>query len=281
VRVAQNWAGSTWGGQIIPRIGMEVMVAFVDGDPDRPLVTGVVPNARQTVPYELPANKTKSTFRTQTHKGQGFNELSFEDDAGREEIFVHAQRDMTSMIENNHTERVENHKLFSVKGLFVTEVESSKTDQIERNYSINVGSGNMLSGKNPVGPWGMRMAGYFLNASDAGGVGGGHFDLNASNTISLSATKGFYTDVMGVYVETIGLNRTTTIGGGLYQATVLDSRETVGTTKVIDAHESIHFRSGKAEIIMKSDGIIHIKGVKIEIEGSDLITAQSTKIELN
>ncbi|SCX19065.1 type VI secretion system Vgr family protein [Agrobacterium sp. DSM 25558] len=118
VRVAQNWAGGGWGGQIIPRIGMEVMVAFVDGDPDRPLVTGVVPNARQTVPYELPANKTKSTFRTQTHKGQGFNELSFEDDNGLEEIFLHAQRDLTVKVLNHATERVDANKVTSVGGIF-------------------------------------------------------------------------------------------------------------------------------------------------------------------
>ncbi len=93
VRVAQNWAGSTWGGQVIPRIGMEVMIAYVDGDPDRPLVTGVVPNAMQKVPYDLPANKTKSTFRTNTHKGRGFNELSFEDENGLEEIYIHSQKD--------------------------------------------------------------------------------------------------------------------------------------------------------------------------------------------
>jgi type VI secretion system secreted protein VgrG len=82
--VAQNWAGTGFGGQVIPRIGMEVMVMCLDGDPDRPVVTGVVPNSRQKVPYTLPANKTKSIFRTNTHKGQCFNGLSFEDQkAGR------------------------------------------------------------------------------------------------------------------------------------------------------------------------------------------------------
>ena len=64
-----------WGGQVIPRIGMEVMVSYLDGDPDRPVVTGVVPNARQKVPYDLPANKTRSTFRTNSHKGRGSSRL--------------------------------------------------------------------------------------------------------------------------------------------------------------------------------------------------------------
>ncbi|PRD41159.1 type VI secretion system tip protein VgrG [Phyllobacterium phragmitis] len=108
VRVAQNWAGGGWGGQVIPRVGMEVMVAFVDGDPDRPLVTGVVPNPDNAVPYELPANKTKSVFRTSTHKGAGYNELSFEDESGQEEIFVHAQRDKLEMVNNRSFEIVGN-----------------------------------------------------------------------------------------------------------------------------------------------------------------------------
>ena len=82
VRVAQSWGGGTWGAQIIPRIGMEVMVAFVDGDPDRPLVTGVVPNPANAVPYDLPANKTRMVLRSNSHKANGFNEMTFEDEAG-------------------------------------------------------------------------------------------------------------------------------------------------------------------------------------------------------
>ncbi len=106
IRTAQNWAGSGWGGQIIPRVGMEVMVAFIDGDPDRPLVVGAVPNPANRVPYDLPLNKTKSVFRTQTHKGNGFNEISFEDDLGHEEIFIHAQRDKLEMVSNRSFEIV-------------------------------------------------------------------------------------------------------------------------------------------------------------------------------
>jgi type VI secretion system secreted protein VgrG len=82
VRVTQNWAGASWGGQIIPRISVEVMVTYLDGEPDRQVVTGVVPNPRQKVPYSLTANKTKSIFRPITHKGPGFNEFTFEGEKG-------------------------------------------------------------------------------------------------------------------------------------------------------------------------------------------------------
>lgn len=102
-RVSQNWASQGWGGMVIPRIGMEVIVEFLEGDPDKPIVTGCVYNGMNGVPYGLPANKTKSGFRTNTHQGAGFNELSFEDQAGREEISIHAQKDLNRVILDNET----------------------------------------------------------------------------------------------------------------------------------------------------------------------------------
>ncbi|PZO62845.1 MAG: type VI secretion system tip protein VgrG, partial [Paracoccus denitrificans] len=77
-RVSQNWAGAGWGGMVIPRIGMEVVVEFLEGDPDKPLVTGNVFNGKNDTPYPLPENKTKAVWRSKTHQGTGFNEISFE-----------------------------------------------------------------------------------------------------------------------------------------------------------------------------------------------------------
>ncbi len=109
-RVSQSWAGQGWGGMVIPRIGMEVTVDFLDGNPDKPLVTGCVYNGRNGVPYDLPAHKTRSTFRTSSHDGQGtatgFNELRFEDAAGDEEVFLHAQKDHTTVILNDETHSI-------------------------------------------------------------------------------------------------------------------------------------------------------------------------------
>lgn len=95
IRVAQVWAGRGFGGIVIPRVGMEVVVAFIDGNPDRPIVTGCVYNGTNTPPYELPAEATKSSFKTSSSPGgDGFNELRFEDAHGSEQIFIHAQRRM-------------------------------------------------------------------------------------------------------------------------------------------------------------------------------------------
>jgi type VI secretion system secreted protein VgrG len=86
---------------------MEVMVTYLDGDPDRPVVTGVVPNPKQKVPYTRPENKTRSVFKTRTHKGKGHNELYFEDEGRKEEIYIHAQKDMNTHVLNDRSKRVE------------------------------------------------------------------------------------------------------------------------------------------------------------------------------
>ena len=107
-RVSQNWASKGWGGMVIPRIGMEVVVEFLEGDPDKPLVTGCVFNGKNDVPYELPEHKTRSTFRTDTHKADGFNELRFEDEKNEEEIYIHAQRDLHTGVENDRRTSIGN-----------------------------------------------------------------------------------------------------------------------------------------------------------------------------
>ncbi len=102
VRVAQGWAGKGWGSLFLPRVGMEVVVSFLEGDPDQPIVSGCVYNAQQTVPYALPANGTRSTFRSSSSKGgSGANEIRMEDKADSEELFIQAQKDMNVTVLND------------------------------------------------------------------------------------------------------------------------------------------------------------------------------------
>ncbi len=114
VRVIQSWGGGGWGAQVIPRIGMEAMVTYLDGDPDRPVVVGLVPNPHQRVPYSLPEQKTRMVMRSKSHKSQGANEQTFEDATGRENYFEHAQKDRTGRVLNNHTHRVDANAVTSV-----------------------------------------------------------------------------------------------------------------------------------------------------------------------
>ncbi|MCD8482281.1 MAG: type VI secretion system tip protein VgrG [Verrucomicrobia bacterium] len=105
VRVAQNWAGKKWGAFFLPRIGQEVIVEFLEGDPDRPIVTGAVYNGEHPTPYKLPAHKTRSTLKSNSSKDkEGHNELRFEDKANKEQIYIHAERDMDVRIKRNMRE---------------------------------------------------------------------------------------------------------------------------------------------------------------------------------
>ncbi|HEY4352180.1 MAG TPA: type VI secretion system tip protein TssI/VgrG [Paraburkholderia sp.] len=109
VRVAQFWAGKRWGGQFIPRVGQEVVVSFLDGNPDRPLIIGSVYNADNMPPYSLPDNKTQSGVRSRSHQGGGsedYNEIRFEDRMGSEQVLIHAQKDLREESEHDHDVQV-------------------------------------------------------------------------------------------------------------------------------------------------------------------------------
>ncbi|AVB28278.1 type VI secretion system tip protein VgrG [Pseudomonas sp. SZ57] len=111
LRVSSAWAGAMYGGIAIPRIGMEVLVTFLEGDPDQPLISGCLYHKENVVPYDLPANKTRSTFKSLSSPGGGgFNELRIEDKKGQEQIFLHAQRDWDENVENDQKIRVGNER---------------------------------------------------------------------------------------------------------------------------------------------------------------------------
>ena len=114
VRVSQGWAGSQYGMMAIPRIGHEVIVSFLNGDPDQPIVTGRTYHATNTTPYALPEHKTKTILRSETHQGEGFNELSFEDQAQSEKIYLHAQKDFEADVLNDHTTHIKHDKHLTV-----------------------------------------------------------------------------------------------------------------------------------------------------------------------
>jgi type VI secretion system secreted protein VgrG len=130
VRVAQGWAGKGWGAMAIPRIGMEVVVSFLEGDPDRPLVTGCVYNSDAMPPYALPDEQTISTLKSQSSKGgDGFNELRFEDKKGEEEVFLHAERDFLRVVKNND----------ALKVGFETADKGDQTVDIKNDQTIKIG----------------------------------------------------------------------------------------------------------------------------------------------
>jgi type VI secretion system secreted protein VgrG len=137
IRVSHPWAGKGWGAVAIPRIGQEVIVDFLEGDPDRPIITGRVYNAERMPPYKLPDEGVVSGTKSDTHKGTGYNEISMDDTAGEELITVHAQYDMDTTVEHDDTQTVHNNREITVDG---THVETIKKDT-----EITISEGNLTT----------------------------------------------------------------------------------------------------------------------------------------
>jgi type VI secretion system secreted protein VgrG len=140
VRVAQLWTGGRFGSLHIPRVGQEVVVEFLDGNPDRPLITGCVYNAKNMPPYDLPANQTQTGIKTRSSPGANpsqFNELRFEDKVGAELVSLHAQKDLSETIKNDHHT--------GVGGNQTTNVAGSRSISIQGETSLEGILGSKLS----------------------------------------------------------------------------------------------------------------------------------------
>ncbi|AZD82708.1 type VI secretion system tip protein VgrG [Pseudomonas chlororaphis] len=127
LRVSSSWAGDRYGALVIPRIGMEVLVTFLEGDPDQPLITGCLYHKEHPVPYALPANKTRTVFKSMSSPGgAGYNELRIEDKKGAEQIFIHAQRDWDENIEHDQKIRIGHERHDTVEKNSYTELKAEE-----------------------------------------------------------------------------------------------------------------------------------------------------------
>ena len=191
IRVAQTWAGKRWGTMFMPRIGQEVIVDFLEGDPDQPIITGRVYNADAMPPYELPREQTKSTIKSNSSKGGGgFNELRFEDAKDKEQVFVHAERDMDVRVKNDSREWIGQDRHLIVKQDQIEQVEGDKhlTVKGDHNEKVN-GTISVQAGMDMQEKVGMK------HALDAGMEihlkAGMNVVLEAGMSITLKAGGGF------------------------------------------------------------------------------------------
>ncbi|QXO66632.1 type VI secretion system Vgr family protein [Morganella morganii] len=201
VRVAMGWNGGGYGFSAVPRIGQEVIVSYLNGDIDRPIVTGCTYNGRNGPPSSFPGSKTQTAFRTQTHKGDGFNELRFEDENGKQEVFMHAQKDMNTVVQNdrstsvvaNHTETVGQNQKVTVAGKQTTAVQMDQLNYIFGGQLTNVegvcllasATGiKLVSGKSAIemtasGAVNITCENFNISAKNDGQINTGHvLDLN-------------------------------------------------------------------------------------------------------
>ena len=208
IRVATPLAGKQWGWVSLPRIGQEVVVSFLEGNPDRPLITGSVYNANQMPPYTLPANQTQSGIKTRSSKEgttENFNEIRFEDKKGKEELYVHAEKDFNCVIENNETRKIGldkkdagnqtldiyNHRTTTLKmgnDTLTVEKGNRETNVDMGNNTLNVKKGNCSTKVN--------LGNYTLN------VDAGQATITAMTSIELKVgSNSVKIDQMGVTIK--------------------------------------------------------------------------------
>jgi type VI secretion system secreted protein VgrG len=203
IRVAQTWSGKKWGTMFIPRIGMEVVVSFIEGDPDRPIITGCVPNPDMMPPYTLPDEKTKSTIKTNSSTGGGgFNELRFEDKKGEEEIFIHAEKNMDIRIKHDKKELVINDRHT------IVEKNSFEEGRGDSSYKLSGDSRTEMGGSSSTkvgGDIDTKVGGKY--ALDAGG----EIHLKAGMKVVIEAGTQITLKVGGNFVD-IGPAGVTIVG---------------------------------------------------------------------
>lgn len=246
IRVAQSIAGATWGSQFLPRVGMEVVVAFLEGDPDRPLVVGSVYNGQNMPPYTLPDNKTQSGIKTRSST-QGsattFNELRFEDKKGSELVYIHAQKDFTRDVVNDDKLNVEHDRTETIKN------DRSATIQ-EGNESLTVSKGNR---------------------SVTVSQGNDSLTVSKGNrTATVSEGNDSLTVAQGNRTATISKgNDTTTLSSGNYSLSLSSGNATMqcdGGSVTISAGQSITLKVGSNSITINQSGIT-LKGTQIAVTG--------------
>jgi type VI secretion system secreted protein VgrG len=315
VRVSTIWAGKNWGVIHIPRIGQEVIVAFEEGDPDRPLIVGSVYNADCMPPGNLPAERMISGARTASYPGSaGFNGMVCNDTKGTELVSVHGQFDMNTVVEhdqtttvhNNRTDVVDvddsetvggNQKQHVVKDQTVN-IDANRTETVGANESITVGGNRTrsVSGSESVTVTKMRTHTVGINEAITVGaaqevtVGGlQSITVGAIRSVSVGASQsitvgaGQTISVGGKQTESVAGNSTETVGGDFKQTVAGERSSSVGKDDklkvaqklLIDAGEEITLQTGDASITMKKDGTISIKGKDITLTGSGKITAKA------
>ncbi|WP_025122954.1 MULTISPECIES: type VI secretion system tip protein TssI/VgrG [unclassified Serratia (in: enterobacteria)] len=137
VPVSNQWAGDGFGSVTLPRIGQEVLISYLNGDIDRPVVSGRYYNGLNKPPYPLPDNKTRSVWRTKSHKAEGFNELSFEDEAGSEEIFLHAQKDLKALVNNDAHWDIRANQHSKIGGNSLSDIEGNQETRIKGELTLH------------------------------------------------------------------------------------------------------------------------------------------------
>ncbi|MEW7311335.1 type VI secretion system tip protein TssI/VgrG [Buttiauxella gaviniae] len=262
IRVSQAWAGAGFGNIAIPRVGQEVIVDFLNGDPDQPIITGRTYHAGNRAPGDLPGTRTQMAIRSQTYKGSGYNELMFEDETNQELLSMHAQKDMKTVVLNNRD----------------TEVKVDHTETVGKGQTVAVGK--------------KKEAGHDQKITVANDQ---TVTVNNDRTIMVehdqkhTVTHDDITNVKNDQQLDVTQNRKKKIGADQHSEVAGDDHEKVIKSQDIDigenysltVKESLTIKVGKCLLKMSKDGTITLNGVSIQLEGKDKINIYGADIDLD
>ena len=316
IRVATAWSGPNFGATSIPRIGSEVIVQFLDGNPDRPIITAMVPNAATMPPWDLPANKTQSGILSRSSPGGAYsnaNAIRFEDKTGQEQLWLHAEKDQLTEVENDEkkwvgrdrvkdidrdeTSHIKRDRTETVDHNETITIHNDRTERVDHNEKVSIGDNRtedvgidetISIGKNQKISVGTNRSETVGSNEDVSigknrsvTIGG-----NKSETIgkmktetialakALSIGLGYQTSVGGAMNTTVGLMQSEQVG--------LSKSVMVGKTLSITAGEKVEIICGKSKFVMTPEAIylesknIHIKaGSKVHVDAPDDVLLNS------
>lgn len=288
VRVSQGWAGAQFGNMAIPRIGQEIIVDFLEGDPDQPIITGRTYHSTTEPPYALPDNKTRMTIKSKTHKGDGFNELRFEDEKGIEEVFIHAEKDQNNVVKHDETTKVGNDRTENIGHDEEIHIGHDRTETVGHDEDIDITHDR----KEHVG----HNETITIDNDRKETVGKNEtveIGRNRKKTVGkndrLTVKKNQSIRVNKMQMETVGLAKVVSVGlaaqesvGGLKNVTVGAnySEQTVLNRQMV-AGKTIELVCGKSKFTMHKDGTIEIWGNNNLFDGSKLIKINGKLVDIN
>ena len=235
IRVAEQWAGKNWGFVAHPRIGQEVIVDFLEGDPDRPLITGRVYNAEQMPPYDLPGSKTQTGIKTRSTLGgtpANFNEIRFEDKKGSEQLFIHAEKNQDIEVENDETHWVGHDRKKTIDNDETTLVKRDRTETVDRDEKITI-HGNRTEE---------------VDKDEKITIHGGRTE---------EVDKEEKITIHGGRTEEVDKDEKITIHGGRTETVDKDEKITIdgGRTETVAKDEKITINGGRTETVAKDEGV--------------------------
>ena len=265
MRVSYPWAGKNWGAVAIPRITQEVIVSFLEGDPDQPIITGRVYNAEQMPPYDLPANKTQSGVKSRSSKGgtpSNFNEIRFEDLKGSELLTIHAEKDQSISVEHDESHTVGHDRTKTIDHDETTHVKHDRTETVDNNETITIG----VNRTEKVG----SNESITIGANRTENVGANEsVTIGANRTMSVGSSETLTVAMQRTH--TVGINEAITIGAAQEITVGAAQNITVGATQStsVGANQSVSVGASRSVSVGGSQNVTIGSGLTSSIAADE------------